>query len=248
MLNFTIQFFDMKVDILAFAAHPDDIEISAAGTLIKHIQAGKTVGIVDLTQGELGTRGTIQTRYAEAEEAGKIIGIHYRTNLKMADGFFEDNMENRLAIIKEIRRCQPEIVMANSITDRHPDHGKASKMVSEACFLAGLPKIETFIDGVSQQAHRPKAVYHYVQDMYLKPDFVVDVSPFVNQKMDALKAYRTQFFDPNSTEPKTPISGQEFFNFLLGRMSNYGRPIGVEYAEGFTVERFIGVEDLFSLK
>jgi bacillithiol biosynthesis deacetylase BshB1 len=238
----------MKLDILAFAAHPDDIEISASGTLMKHIQNGKTVGIVDLTQGELGTRGTIETRYAEAAEASRLMGIHYRTNLKMADGFFEDNAENRLAIIREIRRCKPEIVLANAISDRHPDHGKASKLVSEACFFAGLPKIQTEMDGVQQQAYRPKAVYHYIQDKYIDPDFVVDVTPFAERKIEVLKAFRTQFYDPDSAEPKTPISGQEFFDFIKGRMSNYGRPIGVEYAEGFTVERFIGVEDLLTLK
>lgn len=238
----------MKLDILAFAAHPDDIEISASGTLMKHIQNGKTVGIVDLTQGELGTRGTIETRYAEAAEASRLMGIHYRTNLKMADGFFEDNAENRLTIIREIRRCKPEIVLANAISDRHPDHGKASKLVSEACFFAGLPKIQTEMDGVQQQAYRPKAVYHYIQDKYIDPDFVVDVTPFAERKIEVLKAFRTQFYNPDSAEPKTPISGQEFFDFIKGRMSNYGRPIGVEYAEGFTVERFIGVEDLLTLK
>lgn len=238
----------MKLDILAFAAHPDDIEISASGTLIKHIKNGKTVGIVDLTQGELGTRGTIETRYEEAAEASILMGLHYRTNLKMADGFFEDNAENRLAIIREIRRCRPEIVLANSISDRHPDHGKASKLVSDACFFAGLEKIRTELDGEQQQAYRPKAVYHYIQDRYIEPDFVVDVTPFAEQKMEVLKAFRTQFYDPNSDAPKTPISGKEFFEFIKGRMSNMGRPIGVEYAEGFTVERFIGVEDLLALK
>lgn len=238
----------MKLDILAFAAHPDDIEISASGTLIKQIKNGKTVGIVDLTQGELGTRGTIQTRYEEAMIASEIMGLHYRNNLKMADGFFEINAENRLAIIREIRKCRPEIVFANSITDRHPDHGRASKLVSEACFYSGLGKIETEIDGVKQEPYRPRVVYHYIQDQYIKPDFVVDVTPFVEQKMEALKAYKTQFFDPNSDEPNTPISGKEFFDFLTGRMTNFGRPIGVEFAEGFTVERFIGVEDLFALR
>lgn len=238
----------MKVDILAFAAHPDDIEISCAGTLIKHIQSGKTVGIVDLTQGELGTRGTIQTRYAEAEEASKIMGIQYRTNLKMEDGFFEITNENKLKIIEQIRLCQPEIVLANSISDRHPDHGRASKLVSEACFYAGLTKIETHYNGEKQQAHRPKAVYHYIQDQHLDPDFVVDITEQIDLKMQALLAYKTQFFNPNSSEPNTPISGKEFVDFLKGKMATFGRPIGAEYAEGFTVERYIGVDDLFSLK
>jgi N-acetylglucosamine malate deacetylase 1 len=238
----------MKVDILAFAAHPDDIEISCAGTLIKHIQSGKTVGIIDLTQGELGTRGTIQTRYAEAEEASKIMGIQYRTNLKMEDGFFEITNENKLKIIEQIRLCQPEIVLANSISDRHPDHGRASKLVSEACFYAGLTKIETHYNGEKQQAHRPKAVYHYIQDQHLDPDFVVDITEQIDLKMQALLAYKTQFFNPNSSEPNTPISGKEFVDFLKGKMATFGRPIGAEYAEGFTVERYIGVDDLFSLK
>lgn len=238
----------MKLDILAFAAHPDDIEISASGTLMKHIENGKTVGIVDLTQGELGTRGTILTRYEEAREASELMGIHYRNNLKMADGFFENNAENRLSIIREIRKCRPEVVLANAISDRHPDHGRASRLISEACFYAGLPKIETELNGAQQSAYRPKAVYHYIQDRYIEPDFVVDVTSYVDRKMEVLKAFRTQFFDPNSDEPKTPISGKEFFDFIKGRMSNFGRPIGVEFAEGFTVERFIGVEDLLSLR
>lgn len=238
----------MKLDILAFAAHPDDIEISASGTLMKHIENGKTVGIVDLTQGELGTRGTIHTRYEEAKEASELMGIHYRNNLKMADGFFENNAENRLLIIREIRKCRPDIVLANAISDRHPDHGRASQLISEACFYAGLPKIETELNGEKQPAYRPKAVYHYIQDRYIKPDFVVDVTPYFERKMEVLRAFKTQFFDPNSDEPKTPISGQEFFDFIKGRMSDFGRPIGAEFAEGFTVERFIGVEDLLTLK
>lgn len=238
----------MKLDIVAFAAHPDDIELSAAGTLMKHIAAGKTVGIIDLTQGELGSRGTIETRYAEAEAASAIMGIHVRVNLKMADGFFNDSEENKRLIIEQIRRFQPEIVLANAVEDRHPDHGRASKLVSEACFLAGLRKIETHFEGVEQTAFRPKAVYHYIQDHFIKPDFCVDVSPFVGRKIEAIKAYKTQFFDPNSTEPATPISGEEFFDFIKGRMLQFGRGIGCQYAEGFTVERTIGVDNMFDLK
>lgn len=238
----------MKLDILAFAAHPDDIEISASGTLMKHVDKGNKVGIVDLTQGELGTRGTIETRYREAEKASELMGIHYRTNLKMADGFFENNAENRMAIIREIRKCRPEIVLANAVSDRHPDHGRASQLVSEACFYAGLEKIKTELNGEPQQAYRPAIVYHYIQDRYIKPDFVVDVTGYAERKMEALKAYSTQFFDPDSDEPDTPISGKEFFDFIKGRMTNMGRPIGVEYGEGFTVERFVGIEDLSVLK
>lgn len=237
----------MKVDILAFAAHPDDIELSASGTLMQQIALGKTVAIVDLTQGELGSRGTIETRYSEATEASKIMGISARNNLKLADGFFEQNEQSLQLIIEQIRHFQPEIVLANAIEDRHPDHGKAAKLVSEACFLAGLTKIETTYQGENQAAHRPKAVYHYIQDHFIKPDFVVDVTPFVERKIEAIKAFKTQFYDPNSSEPKTPISGEEFFDFIKGRMLQFGRSIGVKYAEGFTVERPIGVKNLVDL-
>lgn len=238
----------MKLDILAFAAHPDDVELSASGTLMKHIAQGKKVGIVDLTQGELGSRGTIETRYAEASDASKIMGIHYRENLKMRDGFFEMSEENMLKIIQQIRKTQPSIVLANAISDRHPDHGRASKLVSEACFYAGLVKIETELDGEIQLVHRPKVVYHYIQDRYLKPDFVVDVSEFVEAKIEAIKAFKTQFYDPESNEPNTPISGKDFLDFIKSRMRELARPIGADYAEGFKVERFLGVNDLFDLK
>jgi N-acetylglucosamine malate deacetylase 1 len=237
----------MKLDILAFAAHPDDIELSCSGTIMKAISQGKKVGIVDLTQGELGSRGTIETRYEEAAEASKIMGIDIRVNLRMADGFFEINEENKLLIVEQIRKYRPTIVLANAIEDRHPDHGRASKLVSEACFLAGLRRVETFYEGEIQEAHRPKAVYHYIQDHYIKPDFSVDVTEFMDRKVDCIKAYKTQFYDPNSSEPVTPISGAEFFDFIKGRMMQFGRPIGAQYAEGFTVERIPGVEDLFHL-
>lgn len=237
----------MKVDILAFAAHPDDIELSASGTLMQQIALGKTVAIVDLTQGELGSRGTIETRYSEAADASSIMGVSARVNLKLADGFFEQNEQSLHLIIEQIRYFQPEIVLANAIEDRHPDHAKAAKLVSEACFLAGLTKIETTYQGDNQAAHRPKVVYHYIQDHFIKPDFVVDVTLFVERKIEAIKAFKTQFYDPNSLEPKTPISGEEFFDFIKGRMLQFGRPIGVKYAEGFTVERPIGIKNLVDL-
>jgi N-acetylglucosamine malate deacetylase 1 len=237
-----------NVDILAFAAHPDDVELSASGTIIKHIEAGYKVVIVDLTQGELGSRGTIDTRYTEAADANQIMGIHQRVNLKMKDGFFEMNEENKLLIVEQVRRFRPKIVLANAISDRHPDHGRASQLVSEGCFLAGLRKINTKWEGAAQLAFRPEAVYHYIQDHYIKPDFVVDVTDFIDQKMDAIKAYKTQFHNPNSNEPQTPISGEDFFDFIKGRMMQLGRTIGVRYAEGFTVERTIGVENLFDIK
>jgi bacillithiol biosynthesis deacetylase BshB1 len=237
----------MKLDILAFAAHPDDVELSCSGTLMKHIAAGKKVGIIDITRGELGSRGSHKTRSEEAVLASKILGIHVRKNLEMADGFFEVNEVNKRLIIEQIRRYQPTIVLANAIEDRHPDHGRASKLVSDACFLSGLSRVETIYEGQIQEAHRPKAVYHYIQDRYIKPDFVVDVTGYQDRIFESIKAYKTQFYDPDSTEPQTPISGEEFFDFIKGRMLQFGRPIGALYAEGFTVERPAGVNDLFDL-
>ncbi|MNK02187.1 1D-myo-inositol 2-acetamido-2-deoxy-alpha-D-glucopyranoside deacetylase [compost metagenome] len=237
-----------QIDVIAIGAHPDDVELSAAGTLLKHRALGYTTGIIDLTQGELGSRGTKETRYEEAADASEILGLSDRVNLKMADGFFEHSEENLRLIIEQIRRFKPQIVLLNAVSDRHPDHGKGSKLASEACFLAGLRRIETTWNGEPQEAHRPKAVYHYIQDRYLKPDFVIDVSEFVEQKFDSIKAYKTQFWDPDSSEPKTPISGEEFFEFLRGRMAEFGRSIGVRYAEGYTVERTLGVDSLFQLR
>jgi bacillithiol biosynthesis deacetylase BshB1 len=209
---------------------------------MKHISEGKKVGIIDLTQGELGSRGTIETRNSESLIASNIIGLHIRENLKMADGFFEINEENKRLIIEKIRQYQPTIVLANAIEDRHPDHGRASKLVSESCFLSGLRRVTTIVDGQIQEAHRPTAVYHYIQDRYIKPDFVVDVTGFVERKLETIMAYKTQFYDPDSTEPQTPISGEEFLDFVKGRMLQFGRPIGAKYAEGFTTEREIGIK------
>lgn len=237
----------MNLDILAFAAHPDDVEISAAGTLMKYAALDKKIGIVDLTEGELGTRGNVQTRYDEAENAGNLIGLNTRINLRMKDGFFENNEENKRLIIQQIRKYRPEIVFCNSISDRHPDHGRAAKLVEEACFLSGLRKIETEFDGAKQDEFRPRLILHYIQDYYIEPDFVVDVTPFAEKKIEVIKAYKTQFFDPNSNEPETPISGEEFFDFIKGRMITMGRPAGMKYAEGFTISRFFGVKDIFDL-
>ena len=236
-----------QLDILAFAAHPDDVELSASATIMKHIDAGMKVGIVDLTQGELGSRGTIETRYEEADEASRLMELSERVNLKMADGFFQHTEANIRLIIEQIRRFQPKIVLLNAVSDRHPDHGKGSKLVSEACFLSGLRRIETEWEGEAQAAHRPKAAYHYIQDYFIKPDFVVDVSGYFDRKIEVIKAFKTQFYDPNSKEPKTPISGKDFFDFIEGRMKEYGRPIGATHAEGFTVERYVGVNDLNDL-
>ena len=237
----------MKLDILAFGAHPDDVELGCAGTLAKEIAAGKKVGIVDLTRGELGTRGTAQTRDEEAAEAAKILGVHVRENLNFRDGFFVNDEKHQLEIIKLIRKYQPDTVLCNAVTDRHIDHGKGSKLVSDACFLSGLSKVETELEGVTQTHFRPKKVYHYIQWENLKPDFVVDISGFIDVKMDAVKAYKTQFYDPNSKEPATPITSKNFLDSIAYRAMDLGRLVGVAHAEGFTVERYLTVNSLGDL-
>lgn len=232
----------MKVDILAITAHPDDVELCCSGILLHHIAQGKKVGIVDLTQGELGTRGDGPTRLKEAAEAAKILGVEFRDNLGLADGFFKIDKENQMPIIKAIRKYQPEIVLTNTTNDRHPDHGRAAKLVSEACFLSGLVKVDT-----GQDKWRPKNVYHVIQDFYHHPDILIDVTPYMDKKMEAVRAFKSQFYDPNSTEPESPISGKEFMDFIYGRAAEMGRRIGVEYAEGLTVAKPIGVNNLFDL-
>ena len=236
----------MKVDILAIAAHPDDVELACSGTVIKHIEMGYTVGIVDLTQGELGSRGSAEIRSQESAESAKILGINFRKNLKLADGFFEQNEASLMALITEIREAQPKIVFANAPKDRHPDHGRASALISRACFLAGLPKIETSLNNVPQKAHRPKSIYFYIQDYNIGPDFIVDITKQYNQKLESILAFKSQFYNPvsNSNEPSTPISSKEFMDFLEGRALEYGRLIGVKYGEGFKLERPIGIENL----
>ncbi|MBC7885864.1 MAG: bacillithiol biosynthesis deacetylase BshB1 [Saprospiraceae bacterium] len=238
----------MKIDILAIGAHPDDIELSAAGTILKHIEKGYTVGICDLTRGELGTRGNAALRLTEAEEAKKVLGVKFRLNTRMNDGFFEHNEVNMISIIQVIREYQPEIVLANAISDRHPDHGRASKLISDACFYSGLIKINTKDSNQkNQNPWRPKAVYHYIQDRNLKADLVVDISSFMDKKIEAIMTFRSQFFDPESTEPTTPISSKSYIEYIMAKNRAYGRDIGVEYAEAFTVERNIGVNNLFDL-
>lgn len=237
----------MKTDVLAFGAHPDDVEISAAGTLLAHLFLGKVAGIIDLTLGELGTRGTPELRKAESDEAAKILGVHYRENLEMKDGFFNNDAPGQMEIIKRIRKYQPEIVLCNAVEDRHPDHGRASRLVSDACFLSGLSKIETQYEGALQIAWRPKAIYHYTQDRYIKPNLLVDISAFMQKKEEALRAYSSQFYNSNSKEPETYISTPEFFQSIRHRNAEFGRQINVKYAEPFTVERFIGVKNLFDL-
>jgi bacillithiol biosynthesis deacetylase BshB1 len=233
-----------KLDILAIAAHPDDVEISAGGTVLKSIEQGKTVGIVDLTRGELGTRGSGELRMLEAAEASKRMGITARENLGLKDGFFKDDEASMRLLIETIRKYRPEIVLTNAPTDRHPDHGRASKFVNDACFFSGLPKIVTG----DFAAHRPKAVYMFVQDYYIKPDFVVDIEAYWDKKIEVLKSYGSQFFNPNSLEPATPISGEDFFDFLKARSKDFARPAALQYAEGFITARVPAVTDLFHLK
>ena len=238
----------MKLDILAFGAHPDDVELGCAGTILKEISLGKKVGIIDLTRGELGTRGSAEIRDQEANAAAKILGVVARENLEMRDGFFVNDEKHQLEIIKMIRKYQPEIVLCNAIDDRHIDHGKGSKLVSDACFLSGLMKIETELDGEKQKAWRPKLVYHYIQWKNIEPDFVVDITGFTDKKIESILAYSSQFYDPKSKEPESPISSKNFLASLHYRSRDSGRIAGVEHAEGFTVERHVAVNSLADLK
>ncbi len=238
----------MKLDILAFGAHPDDVELGCGGTIAKEIALGKKVGIIDLTRGELGTRGSAEIRDQEAAAAANLLGVLVRENLNMRDGFFSNDEEHQLAIIRMLRNYQPEIVLCNAVDDRHIDHGKGSKLVSDACFLSGLSKVETQYDGKSQLAWRPKLVYHYMQWKNLVPDFVVDITGYHDKKVAAILAYGSQFYDPNSTEPETPIATKNFLESLNYRAQDLGRLIGVDYAEGFTVERYLAVNSLADLK
>jgi bacillithiol biosynthesis deacetylase BshB1 len=237
----------MKLDILAIGAHPDDVELSCAGTLAKEISRGKKVGILDLTRGELGTRGTAETRDQEAKDAAEILGVKMRKNLEFSDGFFTNNTAHQLEIIKILRKYRPDVILCNAIHDRHIDHAKGSKLVSDACFLSGLKKIETICEGNSQKEWRPKHVYHYIQWYDVEPDFVVDITGFMDQKLDCVKAYKTQFYDVDSKEPETPISSSNFFDSITYRARNLGRIIGTEHAEGFTVERYPAVDSIFDL-
>ena len=225
----------MKIDILAFGAHPDDVELSCSGTILKNISEGKKVGIVDLTKGELGTRGTASIRAKEANAAAKILGVEFRENLKMADGFFQNDKKHQLKIIQKIRQYKPDVVLANAIEDRHPDHGRAAKLIADACFLSGLVKITTKYNGKKQEAWRPKGVYHYIQYRKHRPDFVIDISRFINKKMEAIQCFSSQFFNPDSKEPATLISHPKFFDYVKKREEEYGEIINAKYAEGFNV-------------
>ncbi len=237
----------MKLDILAIGSHPDDIELGCGATIAKEVHSGKKVGIIDLTRGELGTRGTAATRKSEADDGARILGVAVRENMGFADGFFINDKTHQLELIKMIRKYQPEMVLCNAIDDRHIDHGKGSQLVSDACFLSGLMKIETELDGEAQIQWRPKYVYHYIQWKNIEPDIVVDVSGFIDKKIEAVGAYKTQFFDPESKAPQTPISSKNFTDSIDYRARDLGRLIGVEHAEGFTVERYAAVKSLFDL-
>lgn len=237
----------MKLDILAFGAHPDDVELGCGGTIAKEIKLGKKVGIVDLTRGELGTRGSAEIRDTEAAKAAKILGVSVRENLRMRDGFFLNDEAHQLQIIKMIRKYQPEIVLCNAIDDRHIDHGKGSRLVSDACFLSGLRRIETKLENKEQEAWRPKVVYHYIQWKNIEPDFVVDISGFEKQKVEAIMAYDSQFFNPDTNEPDTPIATKNFLESINYRAQDLGRLIGTDFAEGFTVERHLAVNSLTDL-
>ncbi|MGI9531141.1 bacillithiol biosynthesis deacetylase BshB1 [Lutimonas sp.] len=236
-----------KLDILAIGAHPDDVELGCSATLVKEISRGKQVGVLDLTRGELGTRGSAEIRDQEAAKAAKVMGLSVRENLGFKDGFFVNDETHQKAVIEIIRKYQPDIVLCNAIQDRHIDHGKGSKLVSDACFLAGLRKIETYHNEEPQEAWRPKQVYHYIQWENIKPDFVVDVTGFMDKKMEAVKAYASQFYDPKSNEPVSPITSKNFLDSIHYRARDLGRIIGKESAEGFTVERFVAVDHLDQL-
>lgn len=238
----------MKLDILVFGAHPDDAELGAGGTIAKEISLGKKVGIIDLTRGELGTRGSAAIRDKEAAASAKILGVTVRENLKFKDGFFRNDEAHQMEIIKMIRKYRPHIVLCNAIEDRHIDHGKGSKLVSDACFLSGLRRIETKLGTELQQEYRPKLVYHYIQWKNLTPDFVVDISDFIGLKTDAILAYSSQFHDPQSKEPETPISSKTFIESVHYRAKDLGRLVGTDYGEGFTVERMISVDSLDNLR
>lgn len=237
----------LKLDILALAAHPDDIELSCAGTLVKAIQQGKKAGIVDFTKGELGTRGTPELRMEESAASAEILGLSARENLGFRDGFFKNDEAHQLEVVKAIRKYQPDIILANAYDDRHPDHGRASRLSRQACFLSGLAKIETVVDGEKQLPWRPKAVYYYIQSIPHEPDFIVDVTSAWDTRMKSILAFKSQFHDPKSGEPETYISSPKFLKMVESRGIHYGHEIGVEYGEGFTVDRKTGVQSVFDL-
>jgi len=238
----------MKLDMLVFAVHPDDAELGCSGTILKHISLGKKVGIVDFTRGELGTRGTAETRDEEAASSAKILGLHARENLGFKDGFFMNDETHQLEVIRMIRKYQPEIILSNALYDRHPDHGRAGDLAYDSTFLSGLSKIKTFENGVEQLEWRPRLLLQYIQDYYIKPDVVIDISGFMDLKLASVKAFKTQFFNPELNEPQTYISSPEFFESTIARAREFGRTIGATYGEGFTSRKLLGVDNLFELR
>jgi len=238
----------MKLDILVLAVHPDDAELGCSGTILKHIALGKKVGIIDFTRGELGTRGTAETRDVEAADSAKILGLHARENLGFKDAFFKNDETHQLEVIRMIRKYQPEIILSNALQDRHPDHGRASDLANDACFLSGLPKIKTQQDGVEQEAWRPRLNLQYIQDHYIKPDVIVDITPYIETKIKSIQAFKTQFYNPELDEPSTYISSPEFFESVIGRAREFGKSIGATYGEGFTARKLLGVDNLFDLR
>ncbi|MNI37178.1 1D-myo-inositol 2-acetamido-2-deoxy-alpha-D-glucopyranoside deacetylase [compost metagenome] len=238
----------MKLDILVIAVHPDDAELCCSGTILKHIALGKKVGIVDLTRGELGTRGTAETRDEEAADSAKILGLHVRENLGMRDGFFQNDEFHRLEVVKVIRKYQPEIILSNALEDRHPDHGRAGDLVFDSVFLSGLPKVETVLNGVKQEAHRPRLLLQYIQDRYLRPDIIVDITDHMDAKIKSIQAFKTQFYNPDVDGLQTYISSPEFFESVIGRAREFGKSIGTTFGEGFTSRKLLGVDNLFDLR
>jgi len=239
-----------KLDLLAIGVHPDDVELGCSGTIINEIKNGKKVGVLDLTQGELGSRGTIETRYEEAAKAAMIMGVDVRENLKMRDGFFKNDEEHQHKLIIAIRKYQPEIIITNSLSDRHPDHGRAAKLTADSCFLSGLRKVETKnAQGNDQEPWRPKYIFHYIQDRYHEPDFVIDITDVFEQRMEAVKAYTTQFYNPDNEDdgPQTYISTAAFLDSIVARARVIGKKIGVQYGEGFNTEKILGIRNLDSL-
>lgn len=238
----------MKLDILVLAVHPDDAELCCSGTILKHIALGKKVGIIDFTRGELGTRGTAETRDVEAADSAKILGLHARENLGFKDAFFKNDEAHQREVIRMIRKYQPEIVLSNAPYDRHPDHGRAGDLANDAVFLSGLPKIKTSDEGTDQAAWRPRLLLQYVQDTYIKPDIIVDITPYMETKLESIRAFKTQFFNPDVDGPATYISSPEFFESAIGRAREFGKSIGAAFGEGFTSRKLLGVDNLFDLR
>ena len=237
----------MKLDLLVFAAHPDDAELACSGTIAAHVALGHSCGIVDLTKGEMGTRGTVELRMVEAEKSSEILGLKVRENLGFADVKFVNDWDHQIEIIKIIRKYKPEIILANAIRDRHPDHGKGAELLQQAFFKTGLAKINTELEGMKQEPYRPRHLYHYIQNDYIEPDFIMDISSYWEKKINSIMAFKSQFYNPESKEPETFISTDRFIESIEARAKEFGHRIGVKYGEGYTMSTTPGISDLFSL-